>query len=145
MTTPIEALEARLRDAMEGVTPGPWKMQLIPSRASAARYNVVGPSEIVLPHDGICEPDRLNDRSFAEDEANMRFIALCSPDNIAALLDALASQDATIRQMREALEKNASLLEVIAEDAKNRGDTATWSMASVMAEEVRAALNGGAK
>jgi len=33
------------------------------------------------------------------------------------------------------------LLEVFAEDFKAAGDTASWSMASVMAEKIRAALS----
>lgn len=38
------------------------------------------------------------------------------------------------------LAKCASLMEVMAEDAQARGDTASWSMASVMAKDARKAL-----
>jgi hypothetical protein len=42
--------------------------------------------------------------------------------------------------LAEALENSAALLEVVAEKAKERGDTTQWSMASVMAADARDAL-----
>lgn len=41
----------------------------------------------------------------------------------------------------EQLESSACLLEVLAEGAEARGDTAEWSLASVMAMNARAALS----
>ena len=43
------------------------------------------------------------------------------------------------------LESCAALLEVVAEDAQKRDDTATWSMASVMAGKARDTLNARPK
>lgn len=51
-----------------------------------------------------------------------------------------ARQDAesALGEAREALEKAAALLEVVAEDAQKSGDTATCAMTSVMAGDIRA-------
>jgi hypothetical protein len=63
-------------------TPGPWQVER--DRQHAQVFHVVGPSEIVMGLDGICSPHRLNDRTFNEDEANMRLIA-AAPDLLEAL------------------------------------------------------------
>ena len=89
------------RKAMEDVTPGPWHTERMETSRTVQRLYVAGPSEIVHPHDGVCEPDRHNDRSFKEDDANMRFIARCSPDNITILLEALTAQSALLERARE--------------------------------------------
>jgi len=103
MTSPVSAIEA-IEKAMEGVTPGPW--QTVQTRTDIQRLTVAGPSEIVCGLDGICEPDRMNDRLFAEDAANMRYIAACNPVAISELL-ALARQ-------AEALQReNADLQEAL--------------------------------
>jgi hypothetical protein len=47
-----------------------------------------------------------------------------------------------LAEAREALNKSASLLEVVAEDAQKRGDTATWAMADTMATDARASIGG---
>jgi hypothetical protein len=49
---------------------------------------------------------------------------------------------AKIEQLTRALEKATNLLEVIADDAKIKDDTATWAMASVMARDCRATMMG---
>ena len=61
-------------------TKAPWKS--IPdaeTRRPDLINMVVGPSEVVCGDDGICCPDRYNDRSFIEDKANMQLIS-CSPE-----------------------------------------------------------------
>lgn len=102
-------IEQRLREAMDGVTPGPWGAeQQGPSRTvmTVGRYYVAGPSDVVSPHDGVCEPDRYNDRTFEEDAANMRYIALCSPDNMGTLLDTIASLRSKLEEAEGALERS---------------------------------------
>jgi hypothetical protein len=106
---PLAELIAEMRAGLEGVTPGPWTTEPMDMRDQTIdRPYVVGPSEIVVGNDGICEPDKLNDRSFVEDAANMRHIARCSPDNIARLLDAANSYPLLV----EALTKAAIALDV---------------------------------
>ena len=95
---------AEWEKAAEGVTPGPWLTELMEmSRtASVQRLYVVGPSEIVHPHDGVCEPDRYNDRAFKEDDANMRWIARCSPDNVLSAFRSLSAKLAAVERERDA-------------------------------------------
>jgi len=96
---------AEWEKAAEGVTPGPWLTELMEmSRtASVQRLYVVGPSEIVHPHDGVCEPDRYNDRAFKEDDANMRWIARCSPDNVLSAFRSLSAKLAAVERERDTL------------------------------------------
>lgn len=91
-----------LRAAMVGVTPGPWSLYEI--NKIPAIFHVHGPSTVVVGTDGICQPDRLNDRQFTEDEANMRYIAACSPDRITAVLDAIDAAHKRIATLEMALE-----------------------------------------
>lgn len=58
----------------------------------------------------------------------------------ATLLKRLETAEAQLKTAREALEKATSLLEVVAEDPKERGDTATWAMTDTMADAGRQAL-----
>lgn len=57
-------------------TPTPWELRPITSRFRHGKevLGIFGPSEIVCNLDGIAVPDRMNDRLFVEDAANMRFI-----------------------------------------------------------------------
>lgn len=57
---------------------------------------------------------------------------------IVRLKDRALAAEAQLKAAREALGKAASLLEVVAEDAKDRGDTATWAMADTMASDLSA-------
>lgn len=84
-------LVERLRAGLEGTAPGPWIAEQLSSVRDKTidRLYVAGPSEVVCGNDGICEPAGYNDRTFAEDAANMRHIANCSPDNIRILLDTI--------------------------------------------------------
>ena len=64
-----------------------------------------------------------------------------TPEGIArikALVRALA--DEKVKEIADKAESAASLLEVFAESFEAQGDTASWSLASVMAENIRAAL-----
>ena len=102
MSQLLEAIEK----AMEGVTPGPW--QTVQTRKDIQRLTVAGPSEIVCGLDGICEPDRMNDRLFAEDAANMRYIAACNPVAMSAILAEVRKAEALKREiadLRNALRK----------------------------------------
>jgi hypothetical protein len=99
-------IEQRLREAMDGVTPGPW----------VAKQTVINGNEyggwwlegIDIDPEDATRPERLVlisgsggarsyttriiDRQIHDDnEANMKWFALCSPDNIGALLDTIAS------------------------------------------------------
>lgn len=91
----IEQIERELREGLEGVTPGPWHAVQMYQDRTEDRPFVVGPSDVVVGTDGICEPDRMNYRSFVEDAANMRHIARCDPDTIRALLARLREVEAT--------------------------------------------------
>lgn len=90
---------AAIEKALEGVTPGPWQTKQ--TRTDIQRLTVVGPSEVVVGMDGICEPDRMNDRSFAEDDANMRYIAACSPDRMSSILAEARKAEALKREIAE--------------------------------------------
>lgn len=78
----ISAIKAALA---AGPTPGPWETRVEKHRPDVLLH-VAGPSTVVSGMDGICSPHRMNDRSFVEDRANMRFIAACDPTTIAALI-----------------------------------------------------------
>lgn len=87
-------LQARLREAMEGVTPGPWTWGM----KYVSRH----------PDDGTMAYDQLfmtTNGECAEEgsrwERNAAYIALCSPDNIGSLLDRLDALSARIQDMRE--------------------------------------------
>jgi hypothetical protein len=78
----------KITKAMEGVTAGLW--ETVTERENPLRLHVVGQSNIVDGLDGVCEATRSNDRSFAEDVANMRYIAACNPANMRVILSALS-------------------------------------------------------
>lgn len=88
-------IEQRLREAMDDVTPGPWKLHgtLSIDCEIGARKN---------PAIAICMPNFVQDGSVY---ANAAYIALCSPDNIGALLDERAADRATIASLRSKLEE----------------------------------------
>ena len=92
MTSPVSAIEA-IEKAIEHATPGPWQTRQMGKRLNKQidRLFVVGPSEVVHGLDGICEPDRMNDRMFGEDNSNMLYIAACNPVAMREIL-ALARQ-----------------------------------------------------
>lgn len=131
LPTDVKGMADEWRKAMEGVTPGPWSTEQMQG-LRVQRLYVVGPSEIVHPHDGICEPARLNDRSFKEDDANMRFIARCSPENIEVLLSAITSQSALLEAFLSAHNDGPGLIDCI----DNEGDRYT---SQFLCDTIRAA------
>lgn len=128
LTLPVDVngLVEEWRKAMEGVTPGPWHTEPMETSQtdSLDRLYVAGPSEIVHPHDGVCEPERFNDRSFKEDAANMRFIARCSPDNIGSLLAALTAQSSLLDELLSAAKTVMAGLDARIDKASANGGTA---------------------
>jgi hypothetical protein len=88
-------IEQRLREAMDGVTPGPWKLHgtLSIDCEIGARKN---------PAIATCVPNFVQDGSVY---ANAAYIALCSPDNIGALLDTIASLRSKLEEAEGALER----------------------------------------
>lgn len=64
-------------------------------------------------------------------------------DRATAAESALAAANARVERLADELESSASLLEVMAESAADRGDTVEQSMMEVMAGRARAALTGG--
>lgn len=78
-----------LREKAEAATPGPWTTKSILSRTDRPDIEILGvfgPSHVVDEMDGIAIPDRMSDRLFTEDAANMEYIAAASPDVILSLL-----------------------------------------------------------
>lgn len=87
MTTTEEHIAA-IRKALDaGPTPGEWKTQAM--RADGLITRVVGDSDVIAGLDGICEPDRITERTFEESRRNMDFIASCDPVAISAVLSEL--------------------------------------------------------
>jgi len=97
--TDTDALADTLRAAAEKATKGPWKTSTNHRRKVLIRI-VVGPSDVVYPDDGICESEHMNDRSFAENAANMNYIAAANPANILALLDEREALKAQLAEAR---------------------------------------------
>lgn len=108
-------LIARLREGLKSVTPGPWSAEQIDGFKVDRPY-VVGPSDVVVGNDGICDPSDMNDRSFIEDAANMRHIARCSPDNIRLLLDTIAS----LKEERDRLAERVAAMEIASNGSSER-------------------------
>lgn len=110
-------LAAKLAAAMDGVTPGPWLrrprrndrmiFEVYPERESVMEFGV--PAEIfeVTGHYGN------DDEVAAEAEANARYIALCSPDNISTLLDENKALREKLAATEKALHKIRALDQVI--------------------------------
>lgn len=97
-----------LRAKAEAATKGEWEVVDSDEKSSSRLIPyVAGLSEIVAGLDGIAEPERLNDRSFDEDRANMTFIAAASPSTILSLIDRierLESENERLRKLDEASE-----------------------------------------
>ena len=130
-------IEQRLREAEDGVTPGPW----------VAKQTVINGNEyggwwlegIDLDPEDATRPERLIlisgsggarfyttriiDRQIHDDnEANMKWFALCYPDNISALLDTIASLRSKLEEAEGALEKCQRVLAMLT-DPNPRSDT----------------------
>ena len=105
-------IEQRLREAMDGVTPGPWGW-VIHDHSMAS----LG----VLPDPGLGDPlvmcvspcgscqERANPKEWewgrchTPSETDAAYIALCYPDNISALLDTIASLRSRLEEVEGAL------------------------------------------
>lgn len=78
-------IEQRLREAMDGVTPGPWEPVSLSGYGSPFSIRMAYSSDnpnAPSTHYGVQSVRRREDAAY---------IALCSPDNIGALLDTIAS------------------------------------------------------
>lgn len=134
-------------------TPLPWtKQRLNMSRDDVFVYGIVGPSEIVMGLDGIVVPDRRNDRTFAEDEANIDLIieAVNSHAVLAARVAELETANAVFDEMAEAgleLALYASYAEIVGAVSHNRKPIREWCdkvfALNNKTEEVRMALLKG--
>lgn len=96
-------LIAELRAGLEGVTPGPWRL-FVPDRGYC--------QNLVLTEDPGFAPvkDKQPWKHLVADcddcnrgEVNAAHIARCSPDNIRAVLDALAAAEAEVEKLTKAL------------------------------------------
>lgn len=111
MTTTEERIAA-IRMALEaGPTSGEWSVKV--DEKYPQFHRVVGGSLVVEGKDGICEPDRMNDRTFSEDRANMAYIAACNPVAMAAVLaeiDRLIDENATLTEEKgQLIDENSDL------------------------------------
>lgn len=140
MTTPEEHIAA-IRKALDaGPTPGEWKTQAM--RTDGLITRVVGDSDVVDGLDGICEPDRINDRTFEESRRNMDFIASCDPVAISAVLselDRLKAENERLRAENAKLtvacatyEADAAWLREQLDEARNKAldEAAAWHNAN---------------
>ena len=103
MTIDVEKLRADLRAGLEGVTPGPWRVvQNLGREIVSTRWHPAfkSPLEVVALDEAL----NLGAYVYIERE-DADHIARCSPDNIAALLDDLATARA------DALEEAESKVE----------------------------------
>lgn len=101
-----------LRELAEKATPGPWEIMDVSDRTTRdiKLYGVSGPSEIVHGGDGIAVADRMNDRTFSEDNANMEYIAAASPDVLLAFIERIGALERENARLREALEETEEVL-----------------------------------
>ena len=127
--TAMSDIEQRLREAEDGVTPGPWvaKQTVINGNEYGGWWlegidldpeDATRPERLILiSGSGGARPytTRIIDRQIHDDnEANMKWFALCSPDNIGALLAERAADRATIASLRSKLEEAEGALEPFA-------------------------------
>jgi len=98
-----DALAAEMLAGLEGVTPGEW--ELYEHSKTPLVFHVRGQSEVIVGLDGVCLPDKYNDRSYEEDAANMRHIHANRPTAIRALLSERAAMKAELAGLREAISR----------------------------------------
>lgn len=128
MTTTAEHIAA-IRKALEaGPTPGEWGTEQ--DRERPQIHRVMGESTVVEGLDGICEPDRMNDRTFEESRMNMAFIASCNPVAMTAVLAEIDRLKAENERMRQALEPFSKYAGPIFERNFNVGDVVSSIIAS---------------
>ena len=121
-------IEQRLRDAMDGVTPGPWYQTgepwfsagdgvLAGSPDGNIAYLIADCDNLALPRDEYDGPFQLGDQ-----DRDAAYIALCSPDNIGALLDTIASLRSKLEEAERALEPFALVAEYDIGDSESDED-----------------------
>lgn len=132
---PSSDLVERLRNAMDGVTPGPWEHD-------GGDIFTVSQECCNLPR-VLCDTDPTTGESIPYGEeccgspnieqgliantsqTNAAYIALCSPDNIGALLDENAAQAARIAEQDGELAGQREALEELAGEIENHRDAIT--------------------
>lgn len=129
MTAPLDQIIADLRAGLEGVTPGPWK--------SAGGYLTVrDPDKGSFTHT-IYHLDEMGQRDRTAPfqavplsrEQDAAHIARCSPDNIAAILNALSEATSRVETLEAVIEQlhgplNIAALTARAERAEAERDAA---------------------
>ena len=131
----IRGLEERLRAGLEGVTPGPWRLD-VPDRGYCMNYVATDATGFERDPNGYRRDIIADCDDCQRGEANAAHIANCSPENIAALLDANAS----LRSKVEELEREPDL-SVILRLARLESDIrAAEAKVERLTEETRALI-----
>lgn len=91
MTT--DELIERLRAGLDGVTPGPWEIDDLAERRVAS-FPVRAHGKSIAAVWARARGGAVTAATIFEGKRNAAHIALCSPDNICALLDRIASLEA---------------------------------------------------
>ena len=121
--SPTTDIEQRLREAMDGVTPGPWAVEQSMSRkyldAVLFQYQSGMKGTVALIGK---ETAQVGASELDEQNANSAYIALCSPDNIGALLDTIASLRSKLEEAERALEPFALVAEYDIGDSESDED-----------------------
>lgn len=113
----VDALVAELRAGLAGVTLGPWYQTGAPwfrsgdgvlagSPDGNIAYIIADCDNFTCPRDEYEGPFRLGDP-----ERDAAHIARCSPENIAALLDALESERSRADRLKKALKRTKASLQ----------------------------------
>lgn len=125
-------LTQELRAGLDGVTPGPWRV-FETRQSRIANQTHVGPYPRGVAHI----------TSWGTDEpraSNAAHIARCSPENIRALLDALAAKDIVLAEARaehSASRQNFHTMQHAANALLKRAEAAEASLADLAAENER--------
>jgi len=97
-------IETKLREALDGVTPGSWVAEQSTSRkyldAVLFQYQSGMKGTVALIGK---EAAQVGASELDEQNANSAYIALCSPNNISALLDTIASLRSKLEEAEGAL------------------------------------------
>lgn len=117
-----EAMIEELRAGLEGVTPGPWRL-LVPDRGYCSNYVLTDAPEFA-PIAGK-QPWRHLIADFddcSRGEANAAHIARCDPDSIRTLLNALASKDKALEEMRAERDDAIATVKLLQQQFKQQND-----------------------
>lgn len=139
-------LEKELREGLVGVTPGPWHTQDV-----SLGPDDVGSVYIVAANLGGLVgaahswPTEVDAGDFERAEANAKHMARCSPENIAKLLDTLATERAAREKAeRETAERCAKIAENLPGQRGNSPEHLVGrSIASAIRAEFAASPLGG--